>query len=225
MRTLLAIIAGLATIAMTSIPTLRLLYRRPQNTLARGSARSWPRGSIASFRICRRVESAQCRTPTFDKRDWAARLGTALERMAASISSKHFPFRTEHLPNPGPIEFWDSERQRPVPATGNPGQARQVRLRSLRPVSHLAQDAPARHGPPPFCRKLGWHPPPYRNLAADGSGASNAPQYVRPTLGVVGNLRPPLFKAQLALQCDILLRYRPDNFDIHSDQLQEMQLK
>ena len=48
----------------------------------------------------------------FDKRDWATRLGKTLEQVAAGSCPGGFPFRTEHLPNPGPISLYEEEEHR-----------------------------------------------------------------------------------------------------------------
>ncbi len=48
----------------------------------------------------------------FDKRDWATRLGEALEQVASNARPHGFPFRTEHLPNPGPISLYEEEEHR-----------------------------------------------------------------------------------------------------------------
>ena len=49
---------------------------------------------------------------TFNHRDWVNRLGAALEQVAACAHPSGFPFRTEHLPNPGPIDLYDEEIHR-----------------------------------------------------------------------------------------------------------------
>lgn len=49
---------------------------------------------------------------TFNYRDWINRLGAALEQVAADIQPTGIPFRTEHLPNPGPIDLYDEEIRR-----------------------------------------------------------------------------------------------------------------
>lgn len=48
----------------------------------------------------------------FDKRDWATRLGKALEQVAANARPHGFPFQTDHLPTVAPSGFFDKERHR-----------------------------------------------------------------------------------------------------------------
>ena len=48
----------------------------------------------------------------FDKKDWIARLGAALEQVAAEARPANFPFSLAAVPNPGPIEPYRREQRR-----------------------------------------------------------------------------------------------------------------
>ena len=50
--------------------------------------------------------------PDFDKNDWIARLGVALEQVAAETRPSNFPFCPAFLPNPRPIGLYDKEFHR-----------------------------------------------------------------------------------------------------------------
>ena len=50
--------------------------------------------------------------PDFDKNDWIARLGVALEQIAAEAQPINFPFCPVFLPNPGPTDLYNKEFHR-----------------------------------------------------------------------------------------------------------------